>query len=103
MAKKTKTSYIVKTEKNVLTNKPDRFWIWFVVAGGLAVTAIIALFVLDSQQPSARTSSGGAVLDEIVILPDPGAGHVDGDIDYPQSETSWWPHIIQPGLNCGNL
>lgn len=51
-------------------------WIWFASGGLLAVLLIGGLFFLGNMQPPALTSD----IEGVVILPDIGAGHQEGDI-----------------------
>lgn len=51
-------------------------WGWMVGGGVLAVLLIGGLFFLGNMQPPALTSD----IDGVVILPDIGAGHQEGDI-----------------------
>ena len=51
-------------------------WIWFAGGGILAVLLIGGLFFLGNMQPPALSSD----IEGVVILPDMGAGHQEGDL-----------------------
>jgi len=70
-------------------------WAWFVIGGILAVALVLGLFYLGNQGPTVGNSIEG-----IEIFPDPGQGHVDGDINYAVGEPAGGQHnpVWQ---NCG--
>jgi hypothetical protein len=71
-------------------------WAW--VAGGtiLAVLLVIGLFYLGNSGPAIANSD----IEGVVIFPDPGRGHEDGDIAYTQDVPVGGTHSPQ-WLNCG--
>jgi hypothetical protein len=70
-------------------------WVWFVIGGILAVLLVLGLFYLGNQGPTA-----GNGIEGVEILPDPGQGHIEGDISYAVGEPAGGPHN-PTWLNCG--
>ncbi|MFQ5578042.1 MAG: DUF3105 domain-containing protein, partial [Anaerolineae bacterium] len=75
------------------------FWVWLGGGGALAVVAVGGLFALGNQQPSGLPEAG-AGLEGLVIFPDPGAGHAEGEIDYPSDAPIGGTHS-PTWQNCG--
>jgi hypothetical protein len=71
-------------------------WVWFAVSGVVSILLIVGLFYLGGQ----GLSQGNSNIEGVNFLPDPGAGHVDGDIAYGQDVPVGGQHnpIWQ---NCG--
>ena len=69
----------------------------WVVGGGVALVILVAgLFYLGLQSRSATTGN----IEGLVIVPDPGRSHVDGDIGYGEPVPAGGPH--NPNwLTCG--
>lgn len=69
----------------------------WVIGGGVALVLLVAgLFYLGLQNQGAPTGN----IEGLVTLPDPGRGHVDGDIGYGEPVPAGGPH--NPNwLNCG--
>lgn len=71
-------------------------WAWFTIGGILAVLLVIGLFYLGNQGATTVSSD----IEGVEILPDPGRGHVNGDIDYPSDIPVGGTHN-PVWLNCG--
>lgn len=74
-------------------------WGWYAIGGVVAVLLIAGLFWLDSS--STRRRNNPAIdIEGAQIFPDPGAGHVEGDIDYSSPVPAGGQHnpVWQ---NCG--
>ena len=74
-------------------------WAWFVLVGVGAAALVLGLFYLDAQ-----SLRGGVNVTRGIrgakVLSDPGAGHLEGEIDYPVPVPAGGPHnpVWQ---NCG--
>jgi hypothetical protein len=71
-------------------------WVWLVGGTVVAVLLVIGLFYLGNYG-SATANSG---IEDVVIFPDPGAGHEDGDLAYSQDVPVGGVHNSE-WLNCG--
>lgn len=71
-------------------------WSWFALGGALLILLVAGLMYLGQRgQASAR---GG--LDGLVVFPDPGRGHQEGDIEYADLVPVGGTHNPE-WLNCG--
>jgi hypothetical protein len=101
MARKSKRPLYVARQQTA----PQSFWrriptwTWFAIGGVVAVLLVGGLFYLDSQslRGGANVARG---IPEVRIVPEPGAGHLNGDIEYASAVPPGGPHnpIWQ---NCG--
>ncbi|MFQ5613642.1 MAG: DUF3105 domain-containing protein [Anaerolineae bacterium] len=82
-------------------------WVWFVGGGVLAVLLVAGLFYLGIRDRTQAAESNlvpsnlnSGEIEGLVIYPDPGAGHQEGDIAYNQEVPPGGPHnaALQ---NCG--
>ncbi len=78
MAKKktVHSSFKRKTTKSPQQRSKTQPWVWLASGGVLAVLLVAGLFYLGTRQSSALTSD----IEGVVILPDMGAGHQEGDL-----------------------
>jgi hypothetical protein len=73
--KKQKTSTVAR-RTTLPAKSGSPMWVWLAGGGVLAVLLVAGLFYLGNMQPPALTSD----IEGVVILPDMGAGHQEGDI-----------------------
>lgn len=101
MAKKQKSRLYTSQPQTTSTISLKRLptWAWFVLAGVGAIVVILGLFYLDSQSLRGDVNVTRGIRGA-KVLPEPGAGHLDGDIDYPVPVPAGGPHnpVWQ---NCG--
>ena len=71
-------------------------WAWFAGGGAVVVLLVVGLFYLGFQGQAIANSG----IEGLVILPDPGRGHVEGDIEYASLTPAGGQHNPQ-WLNCG--
>lgn len=71
-------------------------WVWLVGGGILLVGLVIGLFYLGNQGPAIANNS----IEGLKILPDPGRGHQEGDIDHPDDVPAGGTHN-SAWQNCG--
>ncbi len=85
---------LIKKEASSSTKPPT--WVWIVTGGVLATLLVLGLFYLGNYS----TTSAQADIDGLQLLPDPGRGHINGEITYGQSVPAGGPHnpVWQ---NCG--
>ncbi|HEX9922042.1 MAG TPA: DUF3105 domain-containing protein [Anaerolineae bacterium] len=95
MAKKGQQPRLKRKVASQASQRQIPTWAWFVIGGILAVALVLGLFYLGNQGPTVGNSIEGAE-----IFPDPGQGHIDGDISYAVSEPAGGPHN-PTWLNCG--
>ena len=91
--RKANISEAAETEQKIPT------WAWYAGAGVVALLLILGLFYLDSQslRGGVNTTRG---IDEARVFPDPGAGHLNGDIEYASVVPPGGPHN-PTWQNCG--
>ena len=83
MAKKNQLPSRIKRRQTIEAEQQQKFptWAWYVGGGVVALLIVAGLFALDS-----RSIRGGVNpardIEGAQILPDPGAGHLNGDISY---------------------
>ena len=100
MAKKRKTQAAVKRKlpkRNTSPRNKIPVWVWLAGGAVVLILAVAGLFYLGTQ---GQASAALGDIEGLVIFPDPGRQHVDGDIEYDQ--------LVPPGgthnpawLNCG--
>jgi hypothetical protein len=71
-------------------------WAWFAGGGVVLVLAVIGLFYLGNQGPGAISGD----IDGVLVFPDPGRGHEDGDLTYAEDIPVGGIHNPQ-WQNCG--
>ena len=99
MAKKRQKARIYRSKAPVETSSSRiPTWAWFTIGGLAAILLVIGLFFLEGQSVGQANAARG--IKGARILPDPGAGHAQGDIDYSVPVPAGGPHnpIWQ---NCG--
>lgn len=84
-----------KTTKSRQPQRQLPMWAWLTLGGFLAVSLVLGLFYLG-QQGVAKINIEG-----LTVLPDPGAGHEEGDIVYPEDVPVGGPHN-PTWQNCGS-
>jgi hypothetical protein len=71
-------------------------WVWFTGGGFLAILLVMVLLYLGNW----GSATTGGEIEGLVIFPDPGRQHQDGDINYAQDVPVGGPH--NPAWqNCG--
>ncbi len=98
MTKKKRTQSRFKRKAAKTTPKQAKIpvWTWFIGAAVILVLLIAALFYLGTQGPAIANSG----IEGLVILPDPGAGHQEGDIHDDNEVPAGGAHNAQ-WQNCG--
>lgn len=71
-------------------------WVWAIGGGVLALLVVAGLFYLGYNNPVASNGD----ISGLVISPDPGRDHVEGDIEYALDAPPGGPHN-PTWLNCG--
>lgn len=71
-------------------------WVW-IAGGGVILALIVAGLFYLGYQGQAIANSG---IEGLVILPDPGRSHVNGNVDYERMPPVGGPHSPE-WLNCG--
>lgn len=71
-------------------------WVWLAGGGVILVLIVGGLFYLGYQGQAVANSG----IEGLEIFPDPGRGHVSGDVDYDQFPPPGGPHNPE-WLNCG--
>ncbi len=85
-----------KVTKKTANQSQIPMWGWFTGGGVLLVLVVAGLFYLGVQEPPAAKSD----IEGLVILPDPGAGHEEGDIHYDHDVPAGGSHS-SVWQNCG--
>lgn len=71
-------------------------WVWLAGGSIVLIVAVMGLFYLDNQGPAIANSG----IEGLVILPDPGRGHQEGEVDYHDEVPAGGTHN-SAWLNCG--
>jgi hypothetical protein len=102
MSKKNASVLYKRSKGGALETTSQRLptWAWFAIGGVVAVALIAGLFYLGSRSIGDGGANAARDIQGAVILPDPGAGHVDGDISYTSEIPAGGQHnpVWQ---NCG--
>ena len=94
--KNVKSNYRQKVTRNTQKRSNVPAWVW-VVGGGVAlILLVIGLFYLGEQGPAVANSG----IEGLVIFPDSGRGHLEGEIDYHDDVPTGGAHS-SAWLNCG--
>jgi hypothetical protein len=98
MSRKKRSPQNLKRRSPKKTATPAQFplWIWAAGGGVVLVLLVIGLFYLGNQGPAIANSD----IEGVIILPDPGAGHQEGEIDYHDDVPAGGAHSAT-WLNCG--
>jgi hypothetical protein len=78
------------------TRQPIPLWVWAFGGGVFAVLLVAGLLYLGYNNPAA----GSGDISGLVISPDPGRDHLEGDIEYALDVPPGGPHN-PTWLNCG--
>ena len=99
MAKKRKSPVAAKrkSSKQKTPQQKVPIWAWFAGGGVVLVLGVVGLFYLGVQ---GQSSAALGNIEGLVISPDPGRQHIDGDIQYSQLVPSGGTHN-PTWLNCG--
>jgi hypothetical protein len=99
MAKKKRSQAVSKRKlpRQSTQRQKTPTWVWLAGGGAILVVLVVGLLYIGFQ---GQTSTALSSIEGLVIFPDPGRQHVEGDIDYGQ--------LVPPGgshnptwLNCG--